>query len=130
MRSCSFDPRSYRRCKVILLSMALPAFYKFTDVFLRDNMGNTPLHLASFSGRIDCAGLLIEAGSDVNMKNIIGAAPFARPNEGELMFCWYTTNQSLINTYNPRAEANVEVTTPCWPTSRATARALCDEGRA
>ncbi len=45
-------------------------------------MGNTPLHQASFFGRIDCAGLLVEAGADVNAKNSIGAIPFSRTNEG------------------------------------------------
>jgi ankyrin repeat protein len=47
-------------------------------------MGNTPLHQASFFGRIDCAGVLIEAGADVNAKNTIGAVPFLTANEGSL----------------------------------------------
>jgi len=49
-------------------------------------MGNTPLHQASFFGRIDCAALLIETGADVNAKNNIGLVPLTKKaNEGDFL---------------------------------------------
>lgn len=49
----------------------------------RDTMGNTPLHLASYYGRIDTVGALIEEGADVTTTNNIGATPFKRSEDGE-----------------------------------------------
>jgi ankyrin repeat protein len=49
--------------------------------------GDTPLHLASAALRVDCAGLLLECGADVNAQNRRGARPLhyacdPRPRSG------------------------------------------------
>jgi len=47
------------------------------DINEKDKFGNTPLHLASMMGHIDCVAVLTEFGADTNMKNNRGCTPFA-----------------------------------------------------
>jgi len=47
------------------------------DINEKDKFGNTPLHLASMMGHIDCVAVLTEFGADTNMKNNRGWTPFA-----------------------------------------------------
>ena len=45
------------------------------DVFLRDNAGRTPLHIAASSGNNKIVKVLVDLGSDVNAKNKQGDTP-------------------------------------------------------
>ena len=44
---------------------------------LRDEWGNTPLHLAAFDGNKAAVALLIDSGADINAKDESGTTPLA-----------------------------------------------------
>lgn len=63
-----------------------------TDLTAREPaMGGTPLHVAVFAAQTEAAGLLIENGADLNLKNNFGSTPlhvaafFGRPEAVKLL---------------------------------------------
>ena len=47
----------------------------------KDNLGETPLHLAAFSGHIEVIDLLITHGADVRIKNKAGKTPLQKASK-------------------------------------------------
>ena len=54
------------------------------DYTVRDNRGNTALHLAASEGRLDVASMLLELGVDVDPKNNEGFTPLRQVSQGML----------------------------------------------
>ena len=49
-----------------------------------DTIGTTPLHTAASNGHKECVQLLLDAGADINAKNVYGQAPFAKAQTEEI----------------------------------------------
>lgn len=90
-------------------------------------MGNTPLHMASFFGQIDCAGILIEAGANTTLQNDMGAYPFSKPNEGT-DDCEFDINLEFLTTFRSRNEIVLEDASYNRTASWSKTWAYCDEG--
>ncbi|KAN0138146.1 Ankyrin repeat-containing domain protein, partial [Lactarius tabidus] len=59
----------------LLLAQGADAFKFASGRSVRDNNGNTPLHLAVIGGHLEVARMLLECKADVNSRNEDGSTP-------------------------------------------------------
>jgi ankyrin repeat protein len=75
-------------CKYIIQSaIAMGNAIIQTIINERDNKKLTPLHLATLNGHARIIKILIDNGSDVNLKDASGASPLDYVNKRNLFFC-------------------------------------------
>lgn len=49
-----------------------------------DSIGTTALHTATSNGHKECVQLLLDAGADINLKNVYGQAPYNKAQNEEI----------------------------------------------